>query len=580
MGWGVLIALLAGLVVCSAAWWWRGLREFVDGFAIGPSDAQVLVQGGRTDADLSRLRRQLGDRAAFESLYAEDADPWALLDSRNRYQRRKCRNILAFLPKDRRFKNVLDVGCGLGGLSRLLAERADHVLGVDLAQSAVERARQLHADRGNIRFVQADAFNLPAEMNGKFDLVVLADILYYRAAGEPFDDMAARIADLLLPGGVCVVVNHYFIWDEPTRLSRRIFASLRHAQGLHVAATRWRPFYLAMLLVKEEGAGEFPDPAPPSVAVRLRALALMVAGLCLIAAIGWNDLRPVGAGIVRAGWTLPVIVAIHLTQLFLSALAWGLLMGAHAPSAFAVFRLRWVREAVNSLLPLAQIGGFLVSVRLAARQGVTMALATASTTLDTLTEAVAQFLFLLISMALLPFVGRNAHVASEIAKIMLLVLAGLGLLVSLRQARGLRATLKALIARYLPGQVLGFLGKLEKEWNILLRNRRRTAMATGLHLCSWMLGTAEVMVVLAVLGSPVTPGQGLIIESIGTAARSLGFAIPAGLGVQEGGFVLACGLFGIVPEFAIALSMIKRLREVLVGIPGLLFWHSAETKHG
>ena len=229
---------------------------------------------------------------------------------------------------------------------------------------------------------------------------------------------------------------------------------------------------------------------------------------------------------------------------------------------------------------MAQIGGFLVSVRLAARHGVTMALATASTTLDTLTEAAAQFLFLLICAALLPFVGHSAHVASEIAKIMLLVLAGLGLIVSLRQARGLRTAIKTLIARYLPRQAIGFLAKLEQEWNILLRNRRRTATAIGLHLCSWMLGTAEVMVVLAVLGSPVTPGQGLVIESIGTTARSLGFAIPAGLGVQEGGFVLACGLFGIAPEFAIALSMIKRLREVVVGIPGLLFWHRAETKHG
>ncbi|HEV7960491.1 MAG TPA: lysylphosphatidylglycerol synthase domain-containing protein [Rhizomicrobium sp.] len=577
MTWGVLIALLAGLAACSAAWRWRGLREFVEGFAIGPSDAQTLLRGGRTDADLSRLRQQLGDRAAFESLYEEDRDPWALLDSRNRYQRRKWANILASLPKGRRFKNALDVGCGLGGLSRSLADRAECVLGVDLAQSAVQRAQQLHADRGNIRFMQADAFDLPAEMNGKFDLVVLADILYYKAAGESFDGMAARIAELLLPGGVCIVVNHYFVWDEPTRLSRRIFASLRRAKALHVAATNWRPFYLTMQLVK--GGRDVPDNPRLPVMARLRPLALAVAGLCLIAAIGWNDLRPVGAGIVRAGWTLPVIVAIHLTQLFLSAMAWRLLMGGRAPSAFTVFRLRWVREAVNSLLPLAQIGGFLVSVRLATRQGVTMALATASTTLDTLTEAAAQFLLLLICMALLPFVGRSAHVASEIAKIMLLaLLAGLGLLVALHQAP--RATIKALLARYLPGRALGFLGRLEQEWNILLRNRRRTASATALHLCSWMLGTAEVMVVLAVLGAPVTPGQGLIIESIGTAARSLGFAIPAGLGFQEGGFVLACGLFGIAPEFAIALSMIKRLREVVVGVPGLLFWHRAETKHG
>jgi uncharacterized membrane protein YbhN (UPF0104 family) len=62
------------------------------------------------------------------------------------------------------------------------------------------------------------------------------------------------------------------------------------------------------------------------------------------------------------------------------------------------------------------------------------------------------------------------------------------------------------------------------------------------------------------------------------AARSAGFAVPGALGIQEEGFILVCGLFGVSPDAAIALSMVKRLREVLFGIPGLIIWQWSEIK--
>jgi uncharacterized membrane protein YbhN (UPF0104 family) len=53
------------------------------------------------------------------------------------------------------------------------------------------------------------------------------------------------------------------------------------------------------------------------------------------------------------------------------------------------------------------------------------------------------------------------------------------------------------------------------------------------------------------------------------AARSAGFAVPGAVGVQEGGFVLVAGLFGISATDALALSMLKRIREELIGLPAL-----------
>jgi uncharacterized membrane protein YbhN (UPF0104 family) len=94
--------------------------------------------------------------------------------------------------------------------------------------------------------------------------------------------------------------------------------------------------------------------------------------------------------------------------------------------------------------------------------------------------------------------------------------------------------------------------------------------AVALHSVSWALGSAEVWLALWALGHAVSVRDSFVIESLAMAARSAGFAVRGGVGVQEGGFVLVCGLFGVPAEAALALSVLKRLREVVVGVPALL----------
>ena len=107
----------------------------------------------------------------------------------------------------------------------------------------------------------------------------------------------------------------------------------------------------------------------------------------------------------------------------------------------------------------------------------------------------------------------------------------------------------------------------------LHRRPRAVAGATGLHVLSWCLGTGEVWIVLACLGHPVGWAEAFIIESLGQAVRSIGFAVPGALGVQEGGFIAVAGLFGVPAETALALSFVKRLREIATGLPALAAWY-------
>ncbi len=94
-----------------------------------------------------------------------------------------------------------------------------------------------------------------------------------------------------------------------------------------------------------------------------------------------------------------------------------------------------------------------------------------------------------------------------------------------------------------------------------------------LNLAGWVVGTGEVYLILALIHHPVSWTDALILESLGQAIRGAAFAVPGALGVQEGGYLLLAPLAGLPPDAALALSLAKRARELLLGLPGLLYLH-------
>jgi putative membrane protein len=319
---------------------------------------------------------------------------------------------------------------------------------------------------------------------------------------------------------------------------------------------------------------------PDSVPFALIAIALGGGGA--IALVGWFGAQAIGAEVLRAGWAVPITSALLLGQLWLSGVAWRMAVGSlrEAPPAGVWFFIRWIREAVNSLLPVAQLGGNIVGIRLLVHRGVPGALAGAGTTLDLTIEAGTQLLFTVAGIlvmtrldpgeAWMPWMqgglatgalGVAAFIVAQRAGLMRLIEAGAGLIqlvfpaLSVEGVRGLHSEL-------------------------MRRQRDRAAMAraTALHLLSWTLGTFETWLALHAMGVAVGWEQAFVIESLGQAARSAGFVIPGALGVQEAGFILVCGRFGIAPDTAIALSMVKRARELAVGLPGLAAWQWAEGR--
>jgi SAM-dependent methyltransferase len=145
----------------------------------------------------------------FEALYARNPDPWGFEGSA--YERDKYADTLASLPRPR-YASGLEVGCSIGMLTRELAGRCDRLLGVDLAEAALDQARRRNADLPHVAFAR---MRFPDERPaGVFDLVVFSEVLYY------FDEVdlgrvASAALSLLAPHGDLVLV-HWILENDCT----------------------------------------------------------------------------------------------------------------------------------------------------------------------------------------------------------------------------------------------------------------------------------------------------------------------------------------------------------------------------
>jgi hypothetical protein len=70
----------------------------------------------------------------------------------------------------------------------------------------------------------------------------------------------------------------------------------------------------------------------------------------------------------------------------------------------------------------------------------------------------------------------------------------------------------------------------------------------------------------------------LVIESLVFALRTATFVVPGAAGIQESGYLMLGALFGLRPDVALALALLKRAREIVIGLPALLIWQGLEYR--
>ncbi|WP_426955120.1 lysylphosphatidylglycerol synthase domain-containing protein [Muricoccus radiodurans] len=307
------------------------------------------------------------------------------------------------------------------------------------------------------------------------------------------------------------------------------------------------------------------------------AVSLLVGLAIAVALIVTNDPAEILRLLLQVGWWLPVILFLNVTQTVASGLGWGpLIDDPRRPGVLGLTFLRWVRVSTNALLPIVQAMGELIRAQLLARYGVAKAKVIASLAVDLGTEMASQIVFSLMGLAVLLLIPHEGG-ASALRWAIIGILLGAAVTGVFIAAQ--RWGLFQLVERILPQLAarvgwtsLGELSGLHETVVHLYRQPGRLWRSGLWHFVSWLLGVLETWAALRALGIEASLAEALVIESLGQAVRSAGFFIPGALGVQEGGYVLICALFGIPPDRAIALVLIRRLRDILLGLPGVIAW--------
>lgn len=320
--------------------------------------------------------------------------------------------------------------------------------------------------------------------------------------------------------------------------------------------------------------------------LRLRHLPhlLLVAGLALLIAILIdNGLPEILESIAKAGWLgVTAVTAFHLVPLFVDAVAWRVLMTAPEEiKVWTAVRLRWISESVNSLLPTASVGGDFVRARLATFAGMRPANAGATVIGDVTLGLITQLVFSLLGLLLLLRVDNasRALVLSIVIGLGTFIVLTIVLLFVLR--RGIFSALARRIASFSGAarwqSLLGGAVALDTAIAALYAERRLILISAVWRTIGWIVGAGEIWLGLHFLGHPIPLGEAVLVESLVQAVRTAAFAIPAGIGAQELGFVVIAGAVGVPSPVALALALIKRARELILGVPGLFAWQIQEA---
>lgn len=318
-----------------------------------------------------------------------------------------------------------------------------------------------------------------------------------------------------------------------------------------------------------------PHPRPAAGRAGAAWLASLV-GLVILAFLLYRaDRRALLDLLVTFGWAGTLcMVLLRILPVATSAEGWAVVLRALAVPATwrSLFWPRLVGDYVNILLPVAHVGGEVARGLMVIARGAPRAAVTASILVDMTFALLALVAFVLIALALLAGLGREADWwLLAVAVVAACFILGVFYLLQ-RRGAGL---LLGLSARLFGGEAAALhqgWAECERLLSTLYRDRRVVLRASGWRLLAWFAGALEIGV--AVFWITDFPGWAAILAMEGVAQifRNAGFAIPAALGAQEAGYVVGARLVGLPAEVGLALAVIKRARDLLIGVPVLCLW--------
>jgi glycosyltransferase 2 family protein len=295
-----------------------------------------------------------------------------------------------------------------------------------------------------------------------------------------------------------------------------------------------------------------------------------MAGLALIGIlVGYFGADGVIHSLLAVGWAgFATICLIHLGLMAVMGIAWWALLPGTRLGISIWGRL--VRDAGSEVLPLSQLGGYLLGARAIAFAGVPGTAAAASTIVDVSLEFVSQIAFTGLAFGWLIHLKPDAPVAVPVAiGLAAAAILAAGLLAAQGRGFGLIDRLAGALGSDWLERTASGAAALHGAITAIYGRRIRLCASFVLHLVCWIAATIEAWLALRFAGAPLGFGVVLVIEGLLYAVRSVAFAVPNAVGVQEGAYILLGASFGLTPEMALALSLLKRARDLALGLPVL-----------
>lgn len=314
---------------------------------------------------------------------------------------------------------------------------------------------------------------------------------------------------------------------------------------------------------------------------RLLSAALVLAGLAVITGLviyfGAAEVLKALTSVRLSGFVEYVVAQLVITLGL--ALCWRILLRGHLRGSIRLLIWgRLVRDATGEFLPFSQVGGYVLGARVITLGGVNPTDAAASTLADVTTEFLGEIVFIGIGLALLARrAPANVLVVPIALGLCVAVAMGVGLVVVQRGGSGwFRRMLLRVAGRAAKSAVLG-MGRLQSSLDIVYAEPVRLVLATALHLLCWF-GTATASFIgFHALNVPISFAEALMIEALLHAFMAMAFFIPGRVGIQEAAYTVLAGMFGVPPELAISLSLLRRARDFVIAVPVLLAWQGLEA---
>ena len=324
-----------------------------------------------------------------------------------------------------------------------------------------------------------------------------------------------------------------------------------------------------------------PGDAPSSRRSGLRTALTVIVGVALLVSLmvytGFDELHD---QFDKIGFLAPLVLLPYAAVAVVDALAWKYVLPSRAQSEVPFRTLVFARmagEAVNSVTPTATLGGEPLKAQLLRAHGVAMPDGLASIVVAKTTLTIGQSLFTAIGFAaLLVWLGRPG-LATFWLVVLLAVLVGFTYVLMTVQQRNPVTAVWRWTSRVFPR--VRMLQRLEpsvraidERLQVFYQHERGSFVrATAWNFVGWVFGVIEVQLMCTLIDHPIPWLEAFVIEAVAQPIRAVAIIVPGGLGLQEWGGVEFCQYLGMPAPVAATLWLLKRGREIVFDIVGLLY---------